>query len=157
MLGRVFDTEEVQEIKSILKNEFAPAFHALIKGVTLRTKADVNNNSGLFANEDLMHSLLNNIALQIINSKFASERYTTKPDGKKGRADIVIEKNTTGVVIEMKYNGDSQDALMQSKQYEQLINNCTTKVFIGCNISTEQEVLLSGEIVDSSGTVQLSL
>jgi hypothetical protein len=39
-----------------------------------------------------MHSLLNNIVLQIVNSNFASERYTTKTDGKKGRADIVIEK-----------------------------------------------------------------
>ena len=150
MLSRVFDTETIQEIQSIFKNEFAPAFDDLIKGVTLCTKADVNNSSGLFANEDLMHSLLNNIALQIINSRFASERYTTKPDGRKGRADIVIEKNTTGVVIEMKYNGDSKDALEQSKQYKQLINNCTTKVFIGCNISAEQEVLLSGEIVNDS-------
>ena len=46
-----------------------------------------------------MHSLLNNIAIQVVNAKFASERHTTKTDGSKGRADIVLEKNSKGVDV----------------------------------------------------------
>ena len=155
MLSKVFDTNSTKQIESIFKSQFAPTFDNLIKSVSLYTQTNVETkNSGLFANEDLMHSLLNNIVLQVVNSKFASERYTTKPDGTKGRADIVIEKSNTGVIIEMKYAGNSKEALEQSKSYEKLIDQCTTKIFIGCNISCEQEVLLSGEIVGNNETIQ---
>jgi len=156
ILSEVFNTaNSTQQIKLIFKNQFAPSFDKLIKSVSLYTQTNVETkNSGLFANEDLMHSLLNNIVLQVVNSKFASERYTTKPDGTKGRADIVIEKSNTGVIIEMKYAGDSKEALKQSKDYEKLIEQCTTKIFIGCDISCEQEVLLSGEIVGDSEAIQ---
>ncbi|AVP88050.1 hypothetical protein phytr_11250 [Candidatus Phycorickettsia trachydisci] len=154
ILSKVFDTEALQEIKSIFKDQFAPTLADLIRNVSLYTQTSTTiKNSGLFANEDLMHSLLNNIVLQVVNSKFASERYTTKPDGTKGRADIVIEKNNIGVLIEMKYNGIAEEALRQSKDYERLIDESATKIFIGCNISSEQKVILSGEIVGNSETI----
>jgi hypothetical protein len=155
ILSEVFNAKSILEIESIFKGQFAKSFDELIKSVSLYTQTNVETkNSGLFANEDLMHSLLNNIVLQVVNGKFASERYTTKPDGTKGRADIVIEKSNTGVIIEMKYAGDSKEALAQSKSYVKLIDQCTTKIFIGCNISCEQEVLLSGEIVGDSETIE---
>lgn len=156
IFSEVFNATSNQQIEMIFKNHFGPKFADLIKSVSLYTQNNIEiKDSGLFANEDLMHSLLNNIVLQVVNSKFASERYTTKPDGKKGRADIVIEKNNIGVIIEMKYAGNSKEALQQSKGYEELIEQCLTKVFIGCDISCKQEVLLSGEIVgDNIETIQ---
>ncbi len=154
IIDKIFYCNSSKEIKSILKNDFAPCFEELIKSVKLyKGYGEDGNKVGLFANEDLMHSLLNNIVLQVVNSNFASERYTTKTDGKKGRADIIIEKNNTGVVIEMKYDGNAKEALDQSKEYIKLIEKCETKVFVGCNISAEQDITLSGDIVTSESTV----
>ena len=154
ILNKVFDTKSVQDIRSIFNNEFSPALNKLIQNVALYTHAgETKDSRGLFANENLMHSLLNFIVLQIVNSKFASERYTTKPDGRKGIVDLVIEKNGTGLIIEMKYDGSAVDALKQSKQYERLLGNCSKKIFIGCNITSTQKVLISGTIVNNDGTV----
>jgi hypothetical protein len=89
---------------------------------------------GLFANEDLMHSLLNNIVLQIVNGNFVSKRYTTKTYKKKGRADIVLAKDGTGLLIEMKYKGEANEALKQAKEYVELVKDTNTQIFIGCNI-----------------------
>ena len=108
----------------------------------------------MFANEDLMHSLLNNIAIQIVNAKFASERHTTKMNGEKGRADIVIEKNNKGIVIEMKYNAkDVKMALEQAKEYIELVKDADTKIFMGCNITDQQEVFISGEILSGNESI----
>ena len=63
------------------------------------------------------------------------------------KADIVLEKNNKGIVIEMKYKGTANEALEQAKGYRALIKDVKTQIFIGCNITDQQEVFLSGEII----------
>jgi hypothetical protein len=145
-LSVIFSEQDNEKISNILTTSFAPKLEALIKGLQVYKDEGLTVN-GVFGNEDLMHSLLNNIAIQIVNAKFASERYTTKPDGTKGRADIVLEKNGKGVVIEMKYKGTANDALEQAKGYAKLVEDTNIQVFIGCNITDQQEVFLSGDII----------
>ncbi len=142
----VFEQKNSLEIKEIFEKNFGPKFSELIKNVKMFNKSN-ENSIGLFANEDLMHSLLNNIVLQIVNGSFASERYTVKTDGTKGRADIVVAKNGTGLLIEMKYKGKADEALEQAKEYAELVKDTNTQIFIGCNITNQQEVFLSGDIV----------
>lgn len=146
ILNVVFEQKNSLEIKEIFEKNFGPKFSELIKNVKMFNKSN-ENSIGLFANEDLMHSLLNNIVLQIVNGSFASERYTVKTDGTKGRADIVVAKNGTGLLIEMKYKGKADEALEQAKEYSELVKDTNTQIFIGCNITDQQEVFLSGDIV----------
>ena len=146
ILNVVFEQKNSLEIKEIFEKNFGPKFNELIKNVKLLNVSN-ENQIGLFANEDLMHSLLNNIVLQIVNGSFASERYTVKTDGTKGRADIVVAKNGTGLLIEMKYKGKAEEALKQAKEYAELVKDTNTQIFIGCNITDQQEVFLSGDIV----------
>jgi hypothetical protein len=154
-IDSVFSEEDVNNISSIFSRSVAPKLSSLISKLKLYNKGDdIEVNKGLFANEDLMHSLLNNIAIQIVNAKFASERHTTKTNGEKGRADIVIEKNNKGIVIEMKYNAkDVKIALEQAKEYIELVKDADTKIFMGCNITDQQEVFISGEIVSGNESI----
>ena len=147
-LNKIFEQNNKPEISKIFTEEFAPKLSSVISELKLYGK-DKDNVNGVFANEDMMHSLLNNIAIQVVNARFASERRTTKTDGSKGRADMVVEKNGKGIVIEMKYNAkDSKAALSQAKTYNELLSKSDTKIFVGCNITDKQEVFLSGEITD---------
>ena len=149
LLNQIFNEDDNQEISNAFKEEFGPKLAAIIKKLEVYNNgSDALTVKGVFGNEDLMHSLLNNIAIQIVNAKFASERHTTKIDGSKGRADIVLEKNNKGIVIEMKYNAkDAKKALEQAKEYSELIKDVNTQIFIGCNITDQQEVFLSGDII----------
>ena len=81
-----------------------------------------------------MHSVLNNIALQVVNGKFVSEIYTKKPNQRKGRS-ILIEKNNKGLIIQVKYDGKVNDALNQAKAYVIHIEGCLCTIFLGCNIT----------------------
>ncbi len=157
----------LKKIVEILVESFAPNFNEIIKELKVYENSDeMLTTKGVFGNEDLMHSLLNNIVLQVVNSKFASERYSTKPNGKKGRADIVLIKNNKGIIIEIKYYNislnkskiieevakfKSYEALKQAKSYNELIKNTKTQIFIGFNITSEQDVYLSGEIIEEDG------
>jgi hypothetical protein len=48
----------------------------------------------------------------------------------------------------MKYNAkDAETALEQAKEYGELIKNVNTQIYIGCNITDQQEVFLSGDII----------
>ena len=162
ILDSIFLKENTQEIKDAFMESFAPKLENIIKDLKIyNEKGEVTSDvKGVFANEDLMHSLLNNIAIQVVNAKFASERYTTKSNGEKGRADIALSKNDKGIVIEMKYNntkevgdkklsiGQANKALEQAKSYSELIKDSDTKISIGCNITDKQELFLSGCIID---------
>ena len=154
LLDQVFFEKNNNKISEIFREVFAPKLAILIKDLQVYTNDDDLTIKGVFGNEDLMHSLLNNIAIQIVNAKFASERYTTKTDGSKGRADIVIAKNNKGIVIEMKYNAkDAKIALKQAKDYAELVKDTDIKIFMGCNITDQQEVFISGEIVSSNESI----
>jgi hypothetical protein len=108
-----------------------------------------DKNIGLFANEDLMHSLMNTIVFQIAHSCFATERYTIKTNGKGGYADIVVIKNGIGFMIEMKCENivtSSIDALKQNKDYAKLIEDTNTQIYLGCNVKKNKEVSFAGSI-----------
>jgi len=152
VLSEVFVAKDQDEIKILFKEKFAPQFEKLISLV---------DKDKVFGNEDMVHSLLNNIAIQVVNAKFATERYTTKPDDSRGRADIVLSKEGRGIVIEMKYHKDDpseQDAreittaaLDQSKTYSKLVKDEPMNIFIGCTITGNQDLFLSGEIQVDGG------
>jgi hypothetical protein len=152
LLNQIFSEDDNQKISKLFKEDFAPKLAAIIKKLEVYNNgSDAPTVKGVFGNEDLMHSLLNNIAIQIVNAKFATERHTTKIDGSKGRADIVLEKNNKGIVIEMKYNAkDAKKALEQAKEYSELVKDAGTQIFMGCNITDQQEVFLSGDIIVGS-------
>eukprot|EP00924_Labyrinthula_sp_SR-Ha-C_P014492 snap_masked-scaffold_94-processed-gene-0.4-mRNA-1 protein AED:1.00 eAED:1.00 QI:0/-1/0/0/-1/1/1/0/670 len=149
VLNKIFIEDDDQKISNLFQGEFGPQLSSIIKNLKIYdNKSVVLTAKGVFGNEDLMHSLLNNIAIQVVNAKFATVRHTTKVDGNRGRADIVLEKDNKGIIIEMKYNAkDAHDALSQAKDYDALVKNMGTKIFIGCNITDQQEVFLSGDIV----------
>ena len=153
ILSKVFRTDSVEQIESIITTEFAPPLNRLIRSLVFNTKESNAQDNRLFANEDLIRTLMNYIVLQMTNSYFATEKCTTKLDFTGGRADIVTIMNNTGAIIEIKFRGCSKIALMQSKDYIKLIAHCGTRVFIGCNVSDEQDVTLSGEIVQDNSTM----
>ena len=59
----------------------------------------------------------------------------------------IVLKYGTGLLIEMKYKGKADEALEQAKEYAELVKDTNTQIFIGCNITNQQEVFLSGDIV----------
>ena len=84
--------------------------------------------------------------MYIVDSKFGTEAITDITRSKNGRADIFIIKKNSGIIFEIKYKGNSKDALDQAKQYDSLIKNCEKKVFIGCNIDKHKKVSIESEI-----------
>lgn len=151
----VFSDEDVNNITFIIRKSFLPKPSSLISKLKLYNKCnDLEVNKGLFANEDLMLSLLNNIDIQIVNTKFASERHATSMNSEKGRADIVIEKNNKGIIIEMKYNAKYIKIILeQAKEYIKLVKDVVIKIFIGCSITDQQEVFISGEIFGDNESI----
>ena len=170
VLNDVFYAEDDKKISEIFTKQFVPKFHDIIKKLDVYKSGNEGLNiKGVFGNEDLMHSLLNNIAIQVVNAKFATERHTVKQNKvkSKGRADIVLSKNDKGLIIEMKYNKIIEQfkeddyiilakkqaslALKQAIEYGNLIKEHSTQIFIGCNITDTQDVYLSGIIKDQNG------
>ena len=159
-LQRIFDGNEAEKssIPSFIKNtfvsEFFPKFQEIIDSCKLVN--DKTDNEGIFANEDVVHSILNYIGLQTIRTKFATEVYTDKLGAKeRGRADILICNKKTGLIIEVKYGKDSSDAKDQATSYEKLINHLPEQVYIGISVSDKKKVSLSGEIRKSDGSVDI--
>ena len=153
ILSKVFRTDSIEQIESIITTEFAPPLNRLIRSLVFNTKELNAQDNGLFVNDDLIHTLMNYVALQMTNSYFATEKCTTKLDFTEGNTDIVMVINNTGAIIDMTFRGGSNRAFMESKDYRKLIAHCGTRVFIGCNVSDELEVTLSGEIVQNNATV----
>ena len=56
---------------------------------------------------------------EIYTKKVVDGQYTSK----KGRADIILASKNTGMIIEIKYDGDAEKALEQAQEYENLIIN----------------------------------
>ena len=169
-LSKIFGDHDSLTIKNLLTGDFYNTLKSVIEDCKL-TQDKSSLSQGLFGNEDLVHSLLNYIALQVYDKKFATEIYTKKTiDGqvtdRSGRADIMLSHKKQGLIIEMKYTKEpmndkslkdtnaskSQDALNQAKTYSELIPGSTIddymQIFCGISISAEQDVALSGEIIN---------
>jgi hypothetical protein len=53
----------------------------------------------------------------------------------------------------MKHANNAENALVQAKTYQLLINDNKVKVFIGCNISKQRKVSLACTIIDEHGSI----
>jgi len=173
-LTMIMSSTDQQELKSLVKEQFYKNFKTLIDECRLTSELS-DSNTGLFGNEDLVHSILNFISIQVLGIKFATEIYTHKIKadqslGGKGRADIMLGSPEKGVIIEMKYTkgnklnaeqliannkNTSKDALVQAKEYSNLITNLNDntedvmQIFLGLSVSSNRDVALAGEIHSS--------
>ncbi|KAL3778492.1 hypothetical protein HJC23_000505 [Cyclotella cryptica] len=107
---------------------------------TIRLVGD-KNEEGVFFNEEIVHSLLNNIALQVKHTTFGNELNTSKLHSRqKGRADIKMSRKDVGVVMEiicvpvlMHGNTYMRDALEQAMSYRNLLDT-QRNLFIAINV-----------------------
>ena len=137
--------KKVDFIKESFISKFQLKFQELVRECKLVN--DKDSSDGIFANEDVIHSILNYIGIQVVNSSFGSEVYTNKIHSQgKGRVDFTIKNRNTGLIIEVKYGGNADEALAQAKTYENLIHDQEDKIFIGFNISESKNLTLSYEI-----------
>ena len=176
-LNKIFGDTDSVAIKNLFTGDFYNKLSSVIEDCKL-TQDKSTSSQGLFGNEDLVHSLINYISLQVYDKKFATEIYTKKTiDGevtnRSGRADIMLSHKKQGLIIEMKYTKDSmkdkslkdtnvfksQEALDQAKTYSELIPSNGIdgyiQIFCGISISAEQDVALSGEIILSDDSSNL--
>lgn len=147
------DPAKIQGVTNVLQNlmsqpdrecmqehfkDFYDRFKEVIRTVKL---VGDKNEEGIFTNEDIIHSLLNYIALQTQHTTFGSELYTTKLHSKqKGRADIKITNKDVGVIMEIKCvpvsdygNNHMKEALEQAMSYRKLLET-RNKLFIAVNV-----------------------
>ena len=82
---------------SILLQDFYNQFREVIRSIGL---VNQQNTEGVFTNEDIIHSILNYIALQTQHTTMGSELYTKKlPANTKGRADLKITQGNIGMIL----------------------------------------------------------
>eukprot|EP00569_Conticribra_weissflogii_P019321 CAMPEP_0171447556 /NCGR_PEP_ID=MMETSP0881-20121228/39166_1 /TAXON_ID=67004 /ORGANISM="Thalassiosira weissflogii, Strain CCMP1336" /LENGTH=936 /DNA_ID=CAMNT_0011971969 /DNA_START=135 /DNA_END=2944 /DNA_ORIENTATION=- len=137
VLQDIMSTPHRERMQEHFKN-FYDRFKEVICTVRL---VDDKNAEGVFANEDIVHSLLNYIALQTQHTTLGSELYTTKLHSKqKGRADIKITHKDVGVIMEIKCvpvsdRSDShmKEALEQAMSYGNLLDT-NKNLFIAINV-----------------------
>ena len=118
--------------------DFYDRFKEVIRTVRL---VGGKNEEGVFANEDIVHSLLNYIALQTQHTTFGSELYTTKLHSKKkGRADVKITCKNVGAIMEIKCvpvsdhgHNHMKEALEQAMSYRNLLDT-HENLFIAINV-----------------------
>ena len=126
---------DTNDLKSSLKN----LFEAFPKFINIKTNTE---EAGVHGNEDLIHSTINYIALQIKTiSKFGTEVWFKN----KGRADIILinDKAKLGIIIELKYGGSAKDALSQTNKYISIFEkhkNIKMIKSLGINVSQDKKV-----------------
>jgi len=140
-------------IKDIFSVSFKNKFQDILN--TIKLTKNKNSQKKVYANEDVIHSLLNSICLQVFNANFATEIYTKKFKSKKqGRADIMLNSEDTGMIIEVKYHWDKKseikDALEQAKCYKSLIKDFNKKVYIALEVNNEHQVAIIGEVYENN-------
>jgi hypothetical protein len=140
-------TNVLQDIVSVPHQErmqehfknFYDRFKEVIRTVRLAGDKDAEV---VFADEDFICSLLNNIALQTQHATFGSELYTTKLHSKqRGQAVIKITNKDVGVIIEIKCvplsdrsNELMKEALEQAMSYGNLLDT-HENLFIAVNVN----------------------
>lgn len=127
-----------QELMQKRFNDFYDRFKEVICAVKL---VGDKYEEGVFANEDVVYSLLNYIALQTQHTTFGSELHTTKLHSKQqGRADIKITNKDVGVIMEIKCvplahrnKNYMKEALEQAMSYRNLLDT-QRNLFIAINV-----------------------
>ncbi len=104
-----------------------------------------NDELGIQMNEDLVHSLLNYIALQTQHTTFGTEVYTSKLNSNsRGRIDLKVTKGDIGIIIEVKCvpipkrdNGHMKAAIKQAKSYGNSLKTNNT-IFMAINVEQKE-------------------
>ena len=168
VLQRVMDIDESRQsgLSALLK-DFYSNFQEVIRSIRL---VDQKNEEGVFTNEDIVHSILNYIALQTQHATMGSELYTTKLSTEaKGRADLKITKGDIGMIIEVKcvpaQEGAThmQEALTQAKDYSNLLNT-NNKLFLAINVAKQEskpnerniELLCATGVAEDADTIKVN-
>lgn len=142
-----------EDIESGIFHELQLKFKELIDNMppfSKNIKKRGNSNSDVHGNEEIIHSMLNYICLQIVDkSFFGTEIITPKRDG---RADTVVlsSEKEKGMIIEVKYNGNASKALEQSKKYVSVFKNHKTVkkiICIGIDVSSDKKVSIAHDII----------
>lgn len=127
---------------------FRKAFENLLQSKNFPQIIHIKNDNSLgsLGNEDIVHSVLNIIAMQVKNQKFGE---ICKTKGIKGRTDIVmIHINGQSIIIEVKYNKSAQEALTQCQKYRDLIDECKGNIkiksgfLVGINVDKSMNVTI---------------
>ena len=128
-----------------LKNTLEKLFSAFPKFINI--KQDIET-AGVHGNEDIVHSAINYVALQIKSlSKFGTEVWYKK----QSRADIMLINNKAklGMIIELKYDGSADEALSQAKKYLHLFKEYhDIKIIksLGINVSKDKKVEIKSSV-----------
>ena len=165
----VINSEEKFEfVEDIFISEFQPTFNEIIQQCLAVTNKCATE--GIFANEDVIHSILNVAAMKVSNAFFGTEMYVSKivgnesahenvPDlnlktskrketDEKVRLNIVLKSEDTGLVAKIQY-GDTSNATVALKQAETYANSMkdeAVKIFVGLHVSTKKEVTIVGKV-----------
>ena len=131
-----------------LKLSLKKLFEAFPKFINIKQDIEV---TGVHGNEDLVHSVINYVALQIKSlSKFGTEVWYKK----QGRADIILinDKAELGMMIELKYADSVDDALTQTKKYIPIFekyNHIKSIKSLGINVSPDKKVDITSKLQDN--------
>ena len=170
VLQQVMDiTEARQNSLPALLQDLYSSFRSVIQSIRL-----VNGESagGVFANEDIVHSILNYIALQTQHTTMGSELYTNKLSTEdKGRADLKITKGNVGMIMEVKCvslpkdgtNKHMQEALQQARDYGNLLK-ANNQLFMAINVDKKAskpeersiELLCAARVAEDECTISIN-
>ncbi|RNA18734.1 ATPase AAA [Brachionus plicatilis] len=128
-----------------LKNTLEKLFSAFPKFINIKQDIEA---AGVHGNEDIVHSAINYVALQIkCLSKFGTEVWYKK----QTRADIMLINNKAklGMIIELKYDGSADEALSQAKKYLHLFkeyHDIKSIKSLGINVSKDKKVEIKSSV-----------
>lgn len=156
------DFKDAEAIKSVIEKlqlplqsllEQFPKFEQIKeKDLTKQTTEPLVHHS-----EDIVHSVMSYIALQLNTSKIGSEVYIGRgPNGGVGRADIVIvdDAKKKAIVIELKLDGTARAALDQivTRKYLEQASKEYETLGIGINVDAKNKEVTVGYEVNFKGS-----
>jgi hypothetical protein len=144
-------TKSFEKAFTILLESF-PAFRELLKNQSVLEKnekkninidkminVDESKESIIIVNENVIHTIMSHIELQLKSFVFGSELYLGN-----GRADIVIvdRVNRKAAVIELKYDHTADKAFQQiiETEYAKKLVNQINTILIGINVNLDKTV-----------------
>lgn len=145
VLQQVMDVEIASSTRlSTLLQDFYHQFREVIRSLQL---VNANSEEGVLTNEDIVHSILNYIALQTQHTTLGSEVYTKKlHSGKKGRVDLKMTKGNVGMIMEVKCVPTNQGhmqhmeaTLAQAKSYRNVLTT-SNNIFLAINVAKQASV-----------------
>jgi hypothetical protein len=147
-------TDELQRLLDINKTsntnlpallqDFYNRFREVIRSIPFVSDKE---EEGVFINEDIVHSILNSMALQTSSKKVGSELYTSILNtNEKGRLDLIVTTKNTGMIIEVKCDKSKQgksikDALTQAESYRNAVDT-DNKIFLAVNVVKDKKEVI---------------